>query len=89
MVNRLATSFFSYILQLSACFYSYSNTYASIVGLKRLYLPCFLTLHCAFPTRSSGRILREETYPLQEVDTEEGCGRLIHGGRLIHTLWFM
>ena len=39
-----------------------------------------------FTTRSSGRILREKMYPLQEVDAEEGGGRLIHGGRLIRTL---
>ena len=36
-----------------------SNTYASIVGIRRLYLPCFLTSHRAFATRSSGQILRE------------------------------
>ena len=28
----------------------------------------------------------KKTYPLQEVDAEEGGGRLLHGGRLIRTL---
>ena len=31
----------------------------------------------AFATRSGGRILHAQTYPLQEVDAEEGDGRLI------------
>ena len=26
--------------------------------------------------------------PLQEVDAEEGDGRLIRGGRLIRTIWY-
>ena len=40
----------------------------------------------AFATRSGGRILHAQTYPLQEVDAEEGDGRLIRGGRLIRTI---
>ena len=31
-------------------------------------------------------ILHAQTYPLQEVDAEEGDERLIRGGRLIRTL---
>ena len=53
---------------------------------KRLYLPRILTLHHAFAMCSGGRIRHAQTYPLQEVDAEEGCGRLIRGGRLIRTL---
>ena len=48
-------------------------------------LPRILALHHAFATRSGGRILHAQTYPLQEVDAEEGDGRLIRGGRLIRT----
>ena len=40
----------------------------------------------AFATRSGGRILHAQTYPLQEIDAEEGDGRLIRGGRLIRTI---
>ena len=43
----------------------------------------------AFATRSGGRILHAQTYPLQEVDAEEGDGRLIRGGRLIRTIRYM
>ena len=39
----------------------------------------------AFATRSGGRILHAQTYPLLEVDAEEGDGRLIRGGCLIRT----
>ena len=39
----------------------------------RLYLSCILTLHHAFATR----ILCDCTYPLQEINAEEGSGRLI------------
>ena len=37
----------------------------------------------AFVTRSGGRILHAQTYPLQEVDAEEGDGRLIRTIRYI------
>ena len=43
----------------------------------------------AFATRSGGRILHAQTYPLQEVDAEEGDGRLIRGGRLIRTIRYV
>ena len=43
----------------------------------------------AFATRSGGRILHAQTYPLQEVDAEEGDGRLIRGGRLIRTIRYI
>ena len=41
------------------------------------YLPRILALHHAFAMRSGGRILHAQTYPLQEVDAEEGDGHLI------------
>ena len=49
-------------------------------------LPRILALHHAFAMRSGGRILHAQTYPLQEVDAEEGDGCLICGGRLIRTI---
>ena len=43
----------------------------------------------AFATHLGGLILRELTYPLQEVDAEDGGGRLLRGGRFIRTLRYV
>ena len=46
-------------------------------------LPRIPALHHAFATRSGGRILHAQTYPWQEVDAEEGDGRLIRTLRYV------
>ena len=38
----------------------------------------------AFATRSGGQILHAQTYPLQEVDSEEGDGHLIRTIRYMY-----
>ena len=45
----------------------------------------YLVLHHAFATRPGGRILHAQTYPLQEVDAEEGDGRLIRTIRYMYS----